>query len=129
MADFVQKLARIDGFADPYSHPFTNIKMNLDTGKYHATLLISIFTRDGNGSKTFFFIKNNTFLSITKCKETKKLTVMRNDSRMGMSFATPASNRWKRLSLIQKQEMENTNVQRAKKTEICISNRFIDRVW
>ena len=38
MADFVKKLARIDGFADPYSHPFANIKMNLDTGKYHPTL-------------------------------------------------------------------------------------------
>ena len=57
-----------------------------------------------------FFIKNNTFLSITKYKETKQLTVMRNDSHIGMSFVTPASNRWKRLSFIQKQGVDGTNV-------------------
>ena len=72
MADFVKKLARIDGFADPYSHPFTNIKMNLDTGKYHATLLISIFTRDGNGSKTFFFYQKQHISFHHKMKRNEK---------------------------------------------------------
>ena len=45
MADFAKKLARIDGFADPYSRSSANIKMmNLDTGKYHDALLTIIFT-------------------------------------------------------------------------------------
>ena len=58
MADFVKQLPRIDGFADPYSHPFAIKKINLDTGKYHATLT-SIFTLHGNGSKTFFYRKEH----------------------------------------------------------------------